>query len=237
MAGMGRYPNPEDQRRNRNERAFDWTVLPMEGRPGPAPKLPALRPWTKATLDWWDALWRTPQATQWDQTGRTLHTLAILHHQLAVDQDLTADKSRAASLAAEMRQHEDRHGLTPKAMLQLRWRVSATPSDGSGKVLHLVPKEVAERVATETPDPSRTPAKRAKKSEWVDWAVACGMERSTAEKLSKAKLIAEYSSVAAPALRPVSDRPVSRAAERVKASQSGKDKAQRPSASPPDGST
>jgi hypothetical protein len=28
-------------------------------------------------------------------------------------------------IAAEMRQHEDRHGLNPKAMLQLRWRVAA----------------------------------------------------------------------------------------------------------------
>lgn len=223
MAGGGRYPNPDDQRRNRNERAFDWTVLPMEGRPGPAPELPPWREWRPATLDWWAKLWATPQATQWDQSGRTLHTLAILHHQLL------DEESSPSPIAAEMRQHEDRHGLTPKAMLQLRWKISSTPSDGSGKVLHLVPREVAERVAAGRPDPAQMPAKRAGKAAWIEWAVACGMERSTAEKLSKARLIAEYSSIAAaPAESPPADRPVSRAAERVRAAQAAKKPAKRP---------
>ncbi len=218
MAGMGRYPKEDDGRRNRAERQFDWTTLPAEGRHGPPPKLPKLRQWTDATLDWWAELWKTPQAAAWDQTGRTLHTLAMLHHQLAIDEALTPDKSRASTIAAEMRQHEDRHGLTPKAMLQLRWRVSATPTDGSGKVLHLVPAAVADRVATGTPDPAGLPAKRAGKTAWVDWAEAHGMERSTAEKLAKHQLIDQFSSVAttAPAAPPEPVRPVSAAVGRLR---------------------
>jgi hypothetical protein len=230
MAGMGRYPKDDASRRNRNERAFDWTVLPLEGRPGPAPQLPPLRPWTDTTHEWWTLLWATPQAVMWDPTGRTLHTLAILHHQLVIDQTLDADKSRAASVAAEMRQHEDRHGLTPKAMLQLRWKVSSSPSDGSGKVLQLVPREVRDRVADGVPDPARVPAKRATKGVWVEWAVELGMERSTADKLSKAKLIEEFSSPSAsrPAERPPASRPVSQAAERLRAAHAANEKAQRP---------
>jgi hypothetical protein len=42
---------------------------------------------------------------------------AVLHH------DLVVGDRAAASVSAELRQHEDRHGLNPKAMLQLRWRV------------------------------------------------------------------------------------------------------------------
>jgi hypothetical protein len=226
MAGGGRYPNPDGERRNRAERAFDWTTLPLEGRPGPAPALPALRAWDDQTLLWWAALWATPQAVMWDNTGRTLHTLALLHHQLMLDKDLPGVASKAASIAAEMRQHEDRHGLTPKAMLQLRWRVSTTPADGSGKVLHLVPREVAERVAQNRPDPALMPAKRAPKSEWVDWAVMCGLERSTADKLSKPKLIAELSSIAGPDATqtpPPLERPLSRAAQRVRDAQKAKE--------------
>lgn len=195
MAGMGRYPKDDLSRRNRNERSFDWTTLPPEGRAGPAPKLPPLRVWAAATVVWWEDLWSTPQAVMWDQSGRTLHTLAILHHQLIVDGDEAPAASKASSIAGEMRQHEDRHGLTPKAMLQLRWRIGRTAQDGSGKVLHLVPKEVADRVAEQRLDPSRVPAKRAPKSEWVDWAVELGWERSTAERVSKAQLVEHCSSV------------------------------------------
>jgi len=216
MAGMGRYQKPGTERRNRNALAFDWTTLPLEGRQGPPPPLPPLRIWTADTQAWWEKLWATPQATQWDQSGRTLHTLALLHHHL-----VTNDKGdRVATIAGEMRQHEDRHGLTPKAMLQLRWRVSTVASDGTAKVLHLVPQEIAERVREGRPDPAGRPHKRAHKSEWVVWAEAHGMERSTAELLTKAKLVELLSSVAEPEHQvsqpPAPDRPPSAALERLR---------------------
>ena len=216
----GRYPNPDGERRNRNERQFDWATLPLEGRQGPPPALPDLRLWTAATERWWAELWATPQAVMWDPSGRSLHTLALLHHQLMLDSTLPPAATRAASISAEMRQHEDRHGLTPKSLLQLRWRVSTTPSDGSGKVLQLVPHEVAKRVADGRPDPALMPAKRASKGAWCDWAVVCGWERSTAEKLTKAELIKRLSSIAPnPAASPgpaPSPRPVSAAAQRLR---------------------
>lgn len=213
----GRYPNPDDQRRNRNERAFDWTVLPIEGRQGPPPALPEWRPWTEATRVWWAELWSTPQAAMWDPSGRSLHALALLHHELMLDQ--FAEVKRAHSITAEMRAHEDRHGLTPKAMLQLRWKVSATPTDGSGKVLSIVPRAVADRVEQGRPDAGQVPAKRARKEAWIDWAVAWGADRAAAELLSKPDLIREFSSVAATAPSPAvpGPRPSSRAADRLRA--------------------
>jgi hypothetical protein len=108
---------PDGQRVNRAKPAFDWVSLPASGRAGAAPALPDMRPWMQPTLDAWASVWSSPQATQWDQTGRTLHTWAVLHH------DLTAGGRAMNSVSAEMRQHEDRHGLNPKALLQLRWRI------------------------------------------------------------------------------------------------------------------
>jgi hypothetical protein len=111
------YPKPEDQRVTRHEPKFGWVNLPTAGRCGAPPKLPAWRQWQSGTRGWWKALWAKPQATQWEQDGSTLHTLACLYD------DLIAGRSEAAKVSAEMRQHEDRHGLNPKAMLQLRWRI------------------------------------------------------------------------------------------------------------------
>lgn len=232
MAGGGRYPKPGAV--NRNERELAWESLPLEGRQGPAPTLPDFRVWQPATLTWWTQLWSTPQAVKWDSSGRTLHALAILHHQLVIDGALPPAQSKASSISAEMRQIEDRHGLSPKAMLQLRWRVSSAPADGSGKVLHLVPREVAERVAAHRPDPRLMPAKRAAKAAWVKWAVLCGVDRATAEKLSKPKLIAELSSIAEPqpAERPAPERPVSSAVQRLREGQAAKQRPARPARKP-----
>lgn len=115
----GAYPKPDAERRNRNAPAFGWTELDAAGREGDAPDLPPGREWPSATATAWADLWKTPQATAWDQTGRTLHRWAWLHA------DLVVGKGASNTISAEMRQLEDRHGLSPKAMLQLRWRVKA----------------------------------------------------------------------------------------------------------------
>lgn len=212
MAGGGRYPNPDGERRNRAERQFDWTVLPFDGRQGPAPELPKWRQWTQATLEWWSQLWSTPQATMWDPSGRSLHALALLHHELMLD-EIRDDgaPSRAPSITGEMRQHEDRHGLTPKAMLQLRWRVASSLSEGA-KVLELV------HDAPPRPDAADMPSKRALKGAWVEWAVSWGADRAAAEKLTKADLIREFSSVGAAVPSPAlpGPRPTSKAAQRLR---------------------
>lgn len=111
------YPKPDDQKVNRVPPKFDWTNLPAAGRSGAAPGLPVWREWQQRTVDWWVDLWTTPQAAAWDQSGRTLWRLAELRD------DAFVGGSIPAAISSEMRQIEDRHGLNPKAMLQLRWRV------------------------------------------------------------------------------------------------------------------
>jgi len=111
------YPKPDGRKLGRYRPQFDWTNLPAAGRSDPAPKLPAWRSWDRHTRVWWRELWAKPQAVMWPADGSSLVTLACL-----VD-DLVSGRADAAKVSAEIRQHEDRHGLTPKAMLQLRWRI------------------------------------------------------------------------------------------------------------------
>lgn len=120
------YPKPDDERRNPNPPAFGWVDLPVEGREGDPPSLPprpeGAREWLPETVEAWKGLWAKPQAVMWDQSGRTLEAWVVLYNdmcQFQVDR-----KPVPASLLSEMRQIEDRHGLSPKAMLQLRWRIS-----------------------------------------------------------------------------------------------------------------
>ena len=127
------YPKPDGQKVTRHAPKFDWVSLPASGRSGPAPKLPSLRKWRKVTRDAWADLWSSPQAFAWDQSGRTLHGWALAHHDAITAEE--NGRSATASLA-ELRAIEDRHGLNPKAMLQLRWRVV----DTEGEIVTSVPE-------------------------------------------------------------------------------------------------
>lgn len=69
----------------------------------------------------WTALWKTPQATQWEKRGWFREVALFARHQA---------KAEAGSLddAKEARQREDRLGLNDMAMLRLRWTVQDTAS-------------------------------------------------------------------------------------------------------------
>lgn len=143
MAGNGPPPKPDSQRRRRNASTFEWVTLPAEGRAGDAPPLPSWRRWKAATKTWWSNLWSKPQATQWEPDGSTLWTLAVLYD------DMIRGERPSNTLAAEMRQHEDRHGLSPKAMLGLRWRFA-----GADEELTDLEVEGADQVEGAAPLPS-----------------------------------------------------------------------------------
>jgi hypothetical protein len=72
----------------------------------------------------WIALWTTPQAVAWERLGWTRTVARYARFLLASE-----EPSARPSLLNETRQMEDRLGLTPMAMLRLRWDVdSATPA-------------------------------------------------------------------------------------------------------------
>jgi hypothetical protein len=115
----GPLPKPAHARLRANAPTFPEVPLPADGRAGDPPPLPPLKAWHPATLEAWAAWWSTPQAAMWDQTGRTLHRWALLYDQLVNDPEAPA------GLHGQLLQLEDRHGMSPAAMLKLRWSVAA----------------------------------------------------------------------------------------------------------------
>ncbi|MFB6873751.1 hypothetical protein [Streptomyces sp. NPDC056323] len=122
----GPPPKPAGERRRRNA-TVAMTQLPAEGRKGPTPAWPlpglpdddeglfAILEEREAEL--WDELWSTPQAVAWERL-RWLRTVAryVRFEVRAETGDLKA--------GAEARLLEDRLGLSPQAMLRLRWEVA-----------------------------------------------------------------------------------------------------------------
>lgn len=114
MAGMGPPPKADAARTRRNK-STAATQLPAEGRQGEPPAWPLAAP-AEDGGELWRDLWTTPQAAEWErqQCARTVAT--YVRYQLqAEDGDLKA--------ATEARQLADRLGLTPLAMLRLRWEI------------------------------------------------------------------------------------------------------------------
>lgn len=113
----GPVPDPQSRRQSRAV----WTSLPAAGDAGQVPKWPAGKA-SKAELDAWRRVWRTPHAAAWISLGWT-DEVAVYVRLLVVGR-LTADPR----LLAEARQWSDRLGLNPAAMLRNRWRVVDEPT-------------------------------------------------------------------------------------------------------------
>jgi hypothetical protein len=114
MAGNGPAPKPAGQRRRRNP-SPGFRQLPHEGRVGELPAWPIDKP-RDAELEVWADLWKLPQAVEWE---RLEYTRVVARYV----RTLVASEMHAADikLLTEVRQLEDRLGLTPKAMQTLRW--------------------------------------------------------------------------------------------------------------------
>jgi hypothetical protein len=118
MAGMGAAPKPVASRRR--GLAQPLMQLPAAGRPGDPPAWPLGAQSLREELLWTE-LWSTPQAVAWEQiaatrvVGRYCRLLALAEHQGAID---------VRGLLQETRQLEDRLGLSPMAMLRLRWQIA-----------------------------------------------------------------------------------------------------------------
>lgn len=112
----GPAPKPDAQRRRRN--ASPQAVrLPAEGRQGATPVWPLSRP-TKAEQAVWAEVWATPQAVAWERLGWTRTVARYCRFLVASEK-----RDATSTLLGEVRQLEDRLGLTPMSMLRLRWEI------------------------------------------------------------------------------------------------------------------
>lgn len=149
MAAPGPLPNP--RRRRRNAPTIPTTDLPAAGRSGSAPRCPKWIDLGPSGTAWWRWAWHTPQAAAWSAgdhpliarravledmiAARKLGDVGELAELLGLDADHIPDGIEAVftalaelaggalSIMREAREIEDRLGLTPKGMAQLRWRI------------------------------------------------------------------------------------------------------------------
>lgn len=119
--------NPYSRRSLKGGRsAAGVTYLPAAGYDGPVPAWPLDTDPSSVELEVWGELWRTPQAAEWARGGyeRVVGRLAML-------MVVVEDPSRpSAALLGEVRQLEDRLGLSPVAMRRLQWEVEGGREDG-----------------------------------------------------------------------------------------------------------
>jgi hypothetical protein len=80
----------------------------------------------EAGLGWWKWAWRTPQSTMWDESSAPL----VARRAQLEDELLVARRDKdgnplppPGSLLKAVLDLDDRLGLSPKALLQLRWRI------------------------------------------------------------------------------------------------------------------
>lgn len=160
---MARGPLPSPGARRRNAPTIPGTDLPVEGRKGRIPVCPY--DLAAAGAAWWRWAWRTPQSTRWDAGslylvarraqleddvaalgfGEDLVELSDLLAGVAdveavqrVEWALTVLKRNASGSLAirkEMRELDNRLGLNPKAMADLRWKVAAVAEAEAGRVV------------------------------------------------------------------------------------------------------
>lgn len=167
---MARGPLPSPDARRRNAPTIPTTDLPAAGREGPAPDCPYEL--GDAGLAWWEWAWATPQAAAWDPGSLyVVARRAQLEDDVAAIEfveasDLLADlldgsdeavkrvewmlgvlkrsATGKSTLMKEMRELDERLGLTPKALAALRWKIVGTrdespesPAPSSSKVRRL----------------------------------------------------------------------------------------------------
>jgi hypothetical protein len=169
VAGNGPLPDP--RRRRANAPTIPTTNLPAAGRVGPAPRIPKTTELGAAGRAWWRWAWSTPQAAAWDagsfqvilRRARLEDAVSVLEEfdlgEPPSDPDeldgyletlkwvvqvLKGVATGALGVMREMRELDDRLGLTPKAMAQLRWSIVAEEEEPERVTVEVVDR-LAER--------------------------------------------------------------------------------------------
>lgn len=142
----GPAPKPASERRRRNAPIANTVKLPAEGRKGTPPAWPFPGSLDERGKTIWADLWATPMAVAWERMRYTdiVARYVVLRQQVEALFATTGrmNGSVMQSLLSETRQIEDRLGLSPMAMLRLRWEVETE----DGQVVRTPSRSVRMRV-------------------------------------------------------------------------------------------
>lgn len=145
-------PLPKPDRQRRNPPTIPTTDLPAGGRKGPAPKVPDGYELGKQGAGWWRWAWKTPQAAAWSAGDLYLvarrarleddcsslevlgfdpppvddeYLVEYLKEVKRIIQLLKGLAGGRLAILKEMREIDDRLGLTPKGLAYQRWKIVA----------------------------------------------------------------------------------------------------------------
>jgi hypothetical protein len=125
---MPPLPKPPGERVRRGGGQADWQTIRVDPD-RPVPHWPDFAPTPlPEALAYWNAVWCSPMAAMYDTTDElTIARAAMLHAS-----SMTADmmRGRAPDALSELRQLEDRLGLSPKARRQLQWEIDKAAGAG-----------------------------------------------------------------------------------------------------------
>lgn len=105
-------------RKSRSGANGAWVELPPNGYEGEIPAWPLDRAPSQYERDLWLTMWRSPQASMW--VGRNMERVVAryVHASALVEEEPTA------AMMGELRQIEDRLGLSPMALKRLQWIIN-----------------------------------------------------------------------------------------------------------------
>lgn len=136
---MPATPKPPGARRRRNTGQSEWQQLPAEGRRGKAPEPRTDRVLGEIAKQYWETLWSSPMAVTFtDADIQPLTRLAVLVDDraraesadglLEIVEDYHGNEVEVIvgrfAADGEIRQLEDRYGISPLARRRLQWEVS-----------------------------------------------------------------------------------------------------------------
>jgi len=126
MAGKGPAPFKSSEAKRRPNASPGFKRLPHKGRSGETPPwpLPELDDPQLAALESmeWTRIWTLPQAVEWERMR--CETLVAMYVRVFAKASLTGGDTK---LLSEMRQLDAKIGLSPKAMMDLRWETDEAP--------------------------------------------------------------------------------------------------------------
>lgn len=115
-------PKPAHQRRRRNKPPVPDQAIPADARRKDYPELPG-EEWSDWTLDCWDLIWTSPMAINY-----TVADFPGLVRLMQL-QERVADGRASVTAMAEMRQLEDRFGLSPLSRRRLAMEITPTDAE------------------------------------------------------------------------------------------------------------
>ena len=120
MAGRGRAPKPQNERRNKSKpQRGDWQELtaPLSKPPALPTRGKGRGVWSARTKRAWRAWWTDPVSGQWSPSD-----IELAEHLADCMEEWVREP--IAGRASEIRQLRDVLGLTPKGRQDRRWKIA-----------------------------------------------------------------------------------------------------------------